>query len=288
MDDELFETVYQIAWKLWPHREKRVQYAGRTIVLMYLWSVIRGKPRDWVCHPCNLPGRLEDHCIPGRSQFGRRLTTPHVQAMLTELEMHLRKVPQAKMLGCWLLDAKPLVVSPYSKDKSARWGWAYDGKARGYKVFAMSDLQGRVVAWQTEAMNEAEPLVARRLLEHTDRPGYVLGDSIYDSGPLHELTASRDLQLIAPRKLPGGNIGVRARQPSRLHAIAMLETFTNAFGPAMYAQRTIIERVFSRMTSSRIGLDHLPAFIRTPQRVRLWVQGKIILYSLQQKQELRQ
>ncbi|HAU37221.1 MAG TPA: hypothetical protein DCX07_05840 [Phycisphaerales bacterium] len=105
---------------------------------------------------------------------------------------------------------------------------------------------------------------------------------------MHELTAARDLQLIAPRKVPGGNIGQRARQPTRLRAIAMLETFNNAFGPAMYAYRTRIERAFSRMASSRIGLDHLPPFVRTLPRVRLWIQSKIILYSLPQKQELYQ
>ena len=288
MDDELFEVVYQIAWTLWPRREKRVQYAGRTIVLLYLWSVIRGKPQVWVCDRRNLPRALEDVPVPSRSQLGRRLKTPQIQAMLAELERHLRGVPQARMLGCWLLDAKPLVVSPYSKDKSAKWGWAYDRKARGYKVFAMSDLQGRVVAWEVRSMNEAEPVVARTLVEQTDRPGYVIADNAYDSGPLHEVTASRDLQLIAPRKEPGGNISVRARQPTRLHAIAMLEAFPNAFGPAMYAQRTTIERAFARMASSRVGLDHLPSFVRTPPRVRLWVQGKIILDYLQRRKELRQ
>ena len=137
-------------------------------------------------------------------------------------------------------------------------------------------------------MNEAEPLVARTLLKHTDRPGYVIGDSIYDSGPLHELAAARDLQLIARRKVPGGNIGIRARQPTRLHSIAMLETFNNTFGPAMYACRTSIERAFAMMGCSKVGLDHLPYFIRGPSRVRLWVQGKIILYSLHQKKELHQ
>ena len=55
MDDELFDRVYQIVWRLWPARERRVQYAGRTIVLMYWWSVIRGKPRQWVCDPRNCP-----------------------------------------------------------------------------------------------------------------------------------------------------------------------------------------------------------------------------------------
>jgi hypothetical protein len=288
MDDELFERLYQIVLRLWPRREKKVLYSGSLVLLMYLWTVIRSKPRQWACDRRNLPWPLRKMDIPSPSQFRRRVKSPQVQAMLAELEIHLRDAPEDKMLGCWILDAKPLVVSPYSKDKSAKWGWAYDGKARGYKVFAMSDLKGNVVAWQTRPMNESEPLVARELLKHTDKPGYVIGDSIYDSGPLHELTASRQMQLIAPRKEPGGNIGIRARQPNRLHAIAMLETFNNTFGPAMYAQRTTIERAFSRMASSRVGLDHLPSFVRTPQRVRLWVQGKIILYSLRQKQELRQ
>lgn len=288
MDDELFAALYQIAWQLWPDREKRVQYAGRTIVLLYLWSALRGKPRQWVCDRRNLPAPLQDQAIPSRSQFGRRINTPEVQALFGQLENHLRQVPQDAMLGCWLLDAKPFVVSPYSKDKSAQWGWAYDRKARGYKLFALSDLQGNLVAWQTQPMNVAEPLVARTLLAQTDRPGYVLADSIYDSGPLHELAAGRQLQLIAPRKKPQANIGRRARQPTRLHAIAMLETFNNSFGPAMYAYRTDIERTFSRLASSRVGLDHLPSFVRTPERVRLWVQGKIILYSLLQKKELRQ
>jgi hypothetical protein len=288
MDDELFETVYQIARQLWPHREKRVQFAGRTIVLMYLWSAIRGKPRHWVCDRRNLPPSLREENIPSRSQFGRRLNSPSVQAMLTELETRLRHSPQASSIGCWLLDGKPLVVSPYSKDKAAKWGWAYDRKARGYKLFAMIDLDSNVVSWQLESMNQAEPIVARRLIEHTDRPGYLLGDSIYDSGPLHEHAAQRNLQLIAPRKIPGGNIGRRAQQPSRLHSIAMLETFTNGFGPAMYARRTNIERAFSRMCCSKVGLDHLPSFIRRPSRVRPWVQAKIILYSLHKPKDLRQ
>jgi len=168
MDDELLGALYQIAWTLWPRREKRMVYPGRLIVLMHLWSVIRGKPRQWVCHERNLPGLMRQWSIPSASQFRRRLRTATVQAMLNELENHLRATPSHALLGCWLLDAKPLVVSPYSKDKSAKWGWAYDRKARGYKLFAMSDLQGRLVAWDCQGMNQAEPLVARTLLEQTD------------------------------------------------------------------------------------------------------------------------
>jgi hypothetical protein len=288
MDDELFAQLYQIVRELWPRREKSVQCAGRTVVLMYLGSVIRNKPRQWVCDPRNLPEPLREQRILGRCQFGRRLRSTPIQRMLVHLDEHLRGVPADTALGAWLLDAKPLIVSPYSKDKAAKWGHAYDRKARGYKLFAMTDLNGRIVSWQVHAMNGSEPVIAKQLIQHTDRPGYVVGDSIYDSGPLHEAAASRDLQLIAPRKVPGGNIGVRARQPTRLHAIAMLETFCNSFGRSLYNRRTAIERSFSRMGCSKIGLDRLPPFIRTPPRVEPWIRGKIILYSLLQKQHLRQ
>ncbi len=288
MDDELFAALYQIAWQLWPRREKGVQFAGRTIALLFLWSVIRGKPRGWVCDRRHLPRQFQNTHLPSPSQFRRRLKTGETKTLLDELENHLRGLPPDHLLGCWLLDAKPLIVSPYSKDRSAKWGWAYNGKARGYKVFALCDLEGRLLACQTHPMNVAEPLVARTLLEQTDRPGYVVGDSIYDSGPLYELAAERNLQLVAPRKEPGGNIAKRSRHPTRRHAIDMLETFANTFGPTLYACRTTIERVFSRLASSRIGLDHLPPFVRTPERVRLWVQGKIILYSVLHNKELRQ
>lgn len=48
--------------------------------------------------------------------------------------------------------------------------------------------------------------------------------------------AARDLQLIAPRKVPGGPIGPRARQPGRMHSIALLESRHNAFGPSGLSQ----------------------------------------------------
>jgi hypothetical protein len=257
-------------------------------MLLFLWSAIRSKPRDWVCQRSNLPRRLKDRPTPSRSQFGRRLNSLPVQAMLQQLEEHLKGQADTSLLGFWLLDAKPLLVSPYSKDKAAKWGWGYNRKARGYKLFAMTNVQGKVVTWQTRSMNEAEPVVAKTLLEHTDRPGYVAGDSIYDINWLHELADSRELQLIAPRKQPGGNIGKRARHPSRLRAIAMLECPLTGFGPSMYACRTGIERRFSRLSSSKIGLDHLPPFIRTPRRVQLWVQAKIILDWLQPDKDLQQ
>jgi hypothetical protein len=288
MDDELFNVLYHLANQLWPDREKRVQFSGRIIVLLYVWSAIREKPRYWVCQACNLPSRLRDYAVPSRSQFTRRFNTPQVQDMLKQLESRLRRCRRSTLLGCWLLDGKPLPVSPYTKDKDAKLGWAYDGMAHGYKLFAMTDLDGDVIDWRVGGMNESEPTMARELIKRIDRPGYVLGDSAYDSTPLHELLADRQIQLIAPRKEPGGNIGARSKHPSRLHTIDMLETFNNTFGPSMYARRGEIERTFSRLSSSSVGLDHLPGFVRRLYRVEPWVRAKIILYSVQRTKELQQ
>ena len=200
MDDERFDLRYHITHRLWPKREPRVQYAGRLIVLLYLWSAIRNKPLCWACDRRNLPRALADLPTPSRSQFGRRLCCPDVAAMLDELEQAVNDLHVAGLIGLWLIDAKPLIVSPYSKDKAARWGWAYNGKARGYKLLMITDLSGRVVAWDVRGMNQAEPEVAKSLAVRLDRPGYLVGDSIYDSNSLHQLTAERQVQLIAPRR----------------------------------------------------------------------------------------
>lgn len=280
MDDELFDAFYRIALQLWPKREKRVQYPGRLIVLIYLWSVIRNKPLSWACDRRNLPAALADGPTPERSQFGRRLRSIALARMLDELELHLRKGGDTRLLGCWKIDAKPLVVSPYSKDKAARWGWAYNGKARGYKLFAITDPDDNIVAWDIDAMNRAEPDAAPSLIDRLGRPGYLLGDSIYDSNPLHAYTASIDIQLVAPRKRPDKGLGHREHHRNRLHAVAMLETHVNHFGRSLYKLRTGIERSFARLASSRVGLDRLPPFVRGPARVRRWVQGKLILYAL--------
>lgn len=263
MDDELFDLLYHIAHRLWPKREPRVQYAGRLIVLLYLWSAIRNKPMGWACDRRNLPRALAGRPIPSRSQLGRRLCGHDIVAMLDELEQALSDLHVAGLIGLWLIDAKPLTVSPYSKDKAARWGWAYNGKARGYKLFMVTDANGQVVAWRVDGMNKAEPEVAKVLIDRLDRPGYLIGDSIYDSNPLHVLTAERQVQLIAPRKQPGTGLGHgTTHQPNRLHAIAMLECFNNRLGPT-HRHRTRLRQ--ARFESGRAGP---PATVRPHAQTR--------------------
>lgn len=281
MDDELFRRVYRTARELAPRRAKRQQFSDALIVGLYLWAAIRHKPMSWACRPAHSPHALAGGPLPSVSTLSRRLRSDPARSLLGRLEARLHARPHPTRVGCWILDAKPLPVSPYSKDKQARRGWAYNGLARGYKLFALCDLDGRIRAWQVHAMNRAEPTVAPTLLQALERPGYVLADSVYDSVPLHRAAAQRGLQMIAPRKDPTGPIGRRARHGARLHAIDMLETFCNRFGPAMYAQRTRIERAFARLASSRVGLDHLPGWVRGLDRVRRWTQAKLILDAAQ-------
>ncbi|MCE9592065.1 MAG: transposase [Planctomycetes bacterium] len=161
----------------------------------------------------------------------------------------------------------------------ARRGWAAGHLAHGYKLFLYSDSDGRIIAYQVHAMNRAEQAVALELIPHATRPGYTLGDSVYDTQACHDAAAACGQQLIAPRKDPAGSISTRANSPQRMHAIAMLETPTaSRFGVEMYKKRTLIERVFSVMTSATVGMDSLPPWVRTLRRVRQWVDAMVVFY----------
>ena len=283
MDDERFTTLYALVMDFAPRRGKRQQYSDALILLVFLGSVMRRKPRAWACDKRNAPRRLRDGPLPSPSQLSRRLRDPAFAIFWERFLTHsLARQQQALcLLGCFLIDAKALPVNRYTKDKQAKRGWAGDRLAKGYKLFLLCDANARIVAWQVHAMNQAEQTTALTLIQHSDRPGYVLGDSIYDTNDFYLAAAARGLQLIAPRKDPTANISDHASSPSRLHAIAMLETpNASGFGLGLYARRTQIERVFSVMASATVGLDSLPSWVRTLPRVRRWVEAMIVLFIL--------
>ena len=279
MDDECFDVLYKLVGELSPRRGKRCQYSDGCIVLILLWAALRQKPIAWARDPRNAPRALRDRPLPSSSQMSRRLRSKEVEKLLEKVIDHLQQqmIVASTLLGLWMMDAKGLPVSPYSKDKEAKWGYCNGRKARGYKLFLLCDGQGLPVQWHVDSMNVAEPTVAVQLLKSLDRPGYVLGDSIYDSNALFLQASEKQVQLIAPRKEPAKPIGRRARSDARLHAIDMMETYCNQFGRALYQKRTTIERSFARWAASTVGLDHLPGWVRTRRRVRRWVQAKILI-----------
>lgn len=279
MDDERFNVLYLFVRELAPPRDKRCQYSDGDILLVFLWAAWRQKPVCWACQQRNAPRQLQGRDLPSPSRMSRRLRTDGfkqlLQLVISALQQQL--LATALLVGCWSIDAKGFAVNHYSKDKHAKLGWCCGRKARGYKLFLIIDARGVPVAWHVDSMNVAEPTAAVQLIEHLDRPGYLLGDCIYDSDKLFKLAHAKGVQLIAPRKEPHKNVGKDARSEPRMHAIAMLETKVNTFGPAMYATRTAIERKFAQWSASDVGLDHLPGWVRTPQRVRRWIDAKIFI-----------
>ncbi len=63
----------------------------------------------------------------------------------------------------------------------------------------------------------------------------------------------------------------------RLPSIDLLENTVSSFGRDLHALRNAIERTFGYLASTAGLLTHLPAWVRTCPRVRLWVQTKLII-----------
>ena len=162
-----------------------------------------------------------------------------------------------------------------SKDPDAKMGWAATCKMRGYKLFALGDVRGGAIdAWTIGPMNQSEPTTAAGLVGGLGGGGYLLGDALYDSNPLHRVTSARGWQLVAPRKKPDAGLGHRPHEPARLRSLALL---AGVFGQSLYACRTSIERHLGQWGNYGGGLGPLPNWVRRPHRVALWVQAKIIL-----------
>lgn len=282
MEDRLWELLYQLVTRrVGPGRRKRRQFSDKTIVLLYLWAVAQERPMSWACRVEHLPRKWAGP-MPSQATVSRRLREASLRRLCRDLERDLLGLLDAAtvMLAWFILDAKPLVVGSYSKDRHARRGQAGREKARGYKLHARADMSGRVVRWAVLPMNRPESVVARGLVGSAHGPGYVLMDSGGDSVELYGRCASRGLRLIAPRKKPGTGLGNHRQHEDRLRAIAELEAppGLETFGRGVYKKRADIERLFGRWTNTAGGLTALPNWVRTPRRVRRWVQAKIILY----------
>lgn len=283
MDDGRFATLYRLVEGFAPRRGKRQLHSDATVALVLLWSALNRRPRAWACDRRNAPAPLAGCDPPSPSTLSRRLRSESFALFWKRLLDHALSM-QAKalcLLGLLVIDGRALPVNRYSKDKQARWGWAGGGLARGYKLFLLAGAGGRVVAWSVHAMNRAEQAEALELIRHADTPGYLLADGVHDTNDLHEGAEPLGLRVLCPRKTAGVPMGERALHPGRVQSAAMLETHcASRFGVELYAKRTAIERSFSAMAGSRVGLDSLPPWVRTLARVRLWVDAAIVFYVL--------
>lgn len=278
MERELFREIQGHLRALGRRRlDRRFTYTDGAILEVYLWAVLHDRPTVWACDPRNWPPGLRRGPLPSQSQMSRRLGCPSVRLLRKRLEQRvLRRGRRAGLL--FIMDGKALVIAGHSRDPHAGYGRGTRGKAKGYKLHAVVDLDGVVWAWRVAPMNVDERTMARRMLRELPGEGYVLADSNYDSNDLFARASTNGLQMVVPRRYgPEKNMGHRAQHPARKRSRDMLENRVFTFGTEVYGHRRAEERYFSALTCFGGGLSCLPSWVRTHPRVHAWVQAKLLI-----------
>jgi hypothetical protein len=244
-----------------------------TIVCVLVWAALHDRPILWSCRPEHWPRHLRPKYLPTQSCMSRRLRSFSVQQFLERIAAQLREE-----LPCGLLkfiDAKPLPVGGCSKDFDALYGRAASCKAKGYKLFALIDAtSGAADRWLLGPMNWSEQNAAALLLERMTAPAVVVGDGEYDSSRLYDIAAAKDAALLAPAPPNAKGTGHHYVSPHRKDALALARS--TAGGDLLMA-RIGIEQFFAHLTCGSGGLGPLPAWVRRPHRVVVWVAAKLLI-----------
>ena len=119
------------------------------------------------------------------------------------------------------------------------------------------------------------------------RAGVIACGSIAQAMHLPGYARCPGIELVAASQPHAKGLGHRRHSPHRLAAKALL---TTTEGRMLIAVRTGIERSFGNITSFAGGLGPLPAWVRRPHRVALWVAAKLIIdatrrIALQQRRQ---
>lgn len=284
---KLYAALYRLVHgTAHPPRRPHELYDDRWVVMVHLWGVIHDRGQGWSCDPANWPAAL-DRPLISQSRLSRRLRTVGVLQLVERLLDAATSLSAAAPL-VKTIDSKPLVVGAYTKDPDARKrGRVADGQfAKGYRLHAV--MHGRVVRhWALLPISEHDAAGAARLLPRLEGGGYVVGDNAYDSNVNHRLAAAANHQLVAPPRACNADVRDAAHNcPQRLRALDMLHGplercgVPSAFGRRLYDGRQRIESGFGGLTHA--GLGALPAFVRTPHRVALWVAGKLLAFAVRE------
>jgi len=282
MEGKLWNALYQLVEQLHSgRRQKRQQYSDKTILMVYLWAVLHDRPVFWACQCDNWHGMCPTSDPPSPATMSRRLRNESFANLLNDLEKAYRQKFNQSL--CKWIDAMPLPIGNSSGDPQAGYGRAANGKAKGYKFYAIYDPSGAVDAWRVCPMNVSEKKMSCRLVRDTSFEGYLVGDGEYDNNILYEMAGARGIVLLAPKR-KGKKLGHRRHSRHRLRSI---ELQTRPFGKMLLHRRAGIDRFFGSWASWSSGIKHLPAWVRGLRRVRQWVQAKlIVLYAWRIKQRL--
>ena len=271
----------------WGGGRRRPVYANWLVVAMYIWSVWHDRPLCWACARGSYGGLFRPRVLPSVSQFTRRIKSDDCQRILQQVHDAFAQRRLPTQITC--IDAKALPVSPVSKDPDAKRGKISGAYARGYKLHALINENRRIVVWSLMGLNEDEKTVARVALLAKLPPltphALLLGDSNYDSAPLHRALpqpAGAWLHPLRGQDRVGGRYRARKlrQMPPSRRALVQLWERHAALARFVLKSRGAIERVFGSLTCTAGGLANLPAWVRRLGRVRRWVGVKIVLYNV--------
>lgn len=275
MEDELWKQVYRIVWEVCKDAGfKGRQYSDRVILLTFLWAVLHDRPISWATRPENGPSESRWQRWPSPATMSRRMRSNSFRQQFQQVEKRLQTSFPERWFNA--IDARPLPIGGYSKDRDAGYGYAGTGMAKGYKLYGIWNGGGSLAVWQVHPMNLNEVTVAKKLIAQLTGEGYLVGDRMYDASPLHDLSAGRGYQLVAS-KHHGEGLGHRRQSPHRLRSLELTE---RAFGRQLLHDRYEIDRFFGQLSNFGGGLSPLPSWVRGLHRVRLWVQGKIVINGI--------
>jgi hypothetical protein len=263
---------------------RRPRYSDRLIVLMYIWCAWQNKCLSWACDRLHYNTLFRPRQLPSISQFTRRVKSDVCHYILQKVHDDLQGGSVCLPLS--FIDAMPLTVSPVSKDPEAKRGHITGGFAKGYKLHAIVNENGRIVIWCVCPLNIDEKTVAAELFTRADTAGLgelSLGDTAYDAAPLYKINTARNHTLLAPvrgQKFVSAQgrteKKLRAMGPARREAVNIWEHH-EPLANFIMEERKQIEGVFS-VLNVVLGVGRLPAFIRRLSRVIRWIGTKVILY----------
>lgn len=278
MEHDLWRHIRAALRRVPRRRPRNAVYDNQQILAVYLWAALHQRPVDWATKRENWPMQAWRRALPDQSTMSRRLRDPRFQEDLRCLLQHMqRHFKKGRLL---IVDGKAFELHDRTRDRDAKVGWASGGYAKGYKLHVIIDDQQRVVNWSVTPMNKAESIVAAEIIQdapEADLARLMVGDRSYDSNSLHATTAARGVQLLAGRRKPNRTLGHRPHHAHRLRAIEFIERRGGWMWPYLANRRQEIERFFSSLVCSGVGISHLPPWVRWQHRVSNWIGAKLVI-----------
>lgn len=276
MSSQIWQTVYRTIRMV----NRSVVRLGRCptfpdtlIVAMYFWSVWHDRPLCWAGDRTNYTSLFRPRRLPSRSQFCRRIKTPRCQAILQGVFVRLAESERSVASCITLMDGRGFRVHDHTKDPDAKNGYASGGFGRGYKLHALAREDGRFTGVRVTPMNDSERTIAKALIDEHRPGGILLADGGYESGPLYDYAADRNVILMTPLKKNAGR-GHHRQSKARLFA----KMIWDQGGASLYKRRDAIERFFGQLSAFGGGLSPLPSWVRRLERVDRWIKAKICIY----------